>query len=165
MLEFIERLADETNLLTLLKFLQNPQEKELLNGKIEDSLVVGGRLKTEILFKISQQRSVIEAANLLQETVRSNPIRKAQEKYRINRQISEFEKELRLDRQRWMAGLISRDPLGIGVPIGYTALKEIEIKNIRLITKFIQLGFSSNEIIMNLEKITMKGGRQSVWQV
>ena len=162
MQEYIERLADETNLITLLKFLQVPQEREFFQEKMENTLVGGGKLSKETLLTISLQRSINDAAGFLQETPRAVVFQKAFDKYRFTHQVSEFEKEIRFDRQCWMAGLISRDPLGIGVPMGYAAFKDNEARNLRLITKFITLGFSSNEIIMNLENISINSNLRKV---
>ena len=50
-----------------------------------------------------------------------------------------------------MAAQISRDPLGIGVLLGYVALKVNEVANLRWIAQGINLGLKSEAIRAGLE--------------
>jgi vacuolar-type H+-ATPase subunit C/Vma6 len=65
--------------------------------------------------------------------------------------LSEFEKQLRHSRLEWMSRLISKDPLGIGVVLGYLALKIAEVNNIRWIAQGINLGLKPSAIRAELE--------------
>ena len=53
----------------------------------------------------------------------------------------------------WLVGLPKLYPLGIGVPLGYAAMKKSEIRNIRWIAKGIQSAFEPAYIKENLEKV------------
>ena len=50
-----------------------------------------------------------------------------------------------------MAGLIINDPLGIGVFLGYFALKKSEVTNIRWVAQGINLGLEADAIKAELE--------------
>jgi len=65
--------------------------------------------------------------------------------------LSSFERQLKHYRLNWMAGLIARDPLGIGVVIGYLALKTNEINNLRWIAQGIRHGLPTGTIRAEME--------------
>ena len=65
--------------------------------------------------------------------------------------MSDFEKQLNRFRLRWMSRLISKDPLGIGVLLGFLALKINEISNIRWIAQGISLRLKVDAIRTELE--------------
>ncbi|MBM3138088.1 MAG: hypothetical protein FJZ98_07865, partial [Chloroflexi bacterium] len=73
--------------------------------------------------------------------------------YQTTGMLSEFENQMRMYLLSWSAGLPSQYPLGIGVVLGFVALKRSEIKNLRWIAKGIESGFEANYIRENLEKI------------
>jgi vacuolar-type H+-ATPase subunit C/Vma6 len=50
-----------------------------------------------------------------------------------------------------MIGLIARDPLGIGVVLGYVALKENEVNNIHWIAQGINIGLKADVIREEVE--------------
>jgi vacuolar-type H+-ATPase subunit C/Vma6 len=53
-----------------------------------------------------------------------------------------------------MAGQITKDPLGIGVVLGYVALKVNEVRNIRWITQGINLGLKADVVRSELETVS-----------
>ena len=74
--------------------------------------------------------------------------------YAKSGRLSDFEKELRRYRLRWMCGLIPKDPLGIGVILGFLALKTNEIGNIRWVAQGISLGLKPEAIRAGLELVS-----------
>jgi vacuolar-type H+-ATPase subunit C/Vma6 len=50
-----------------------------------------------------------------------------------------------------MAGQTKKDPLGIGMVLGYVALKVNEVNNIRWITQGINLGLKAEAVRAGLE--------------
>ncbi len=73
------------------------------------------------------------------------------EKYAEASRLSELERQLRRFRLKWMSEKIHSDPLGIGVVLGYSALKVNEVGNLRWIAQGIGLGLSGDSIRANLE--------------
>jgi vacuolar-type H+-ATPase subunit C/Vma6 len=60
--------------------------------------------------------------------------------------LSDLEKRIRYFRLTWLSQQIARDPLGIGVVLGYFSEKVNEIGNLRWIAQGINLGLDSNAI-------------------
>jgi len=54
---------------------------------------------------------------------------------------------------QWMMNQLTKDPLGIGVVLGYIALKTNEVSNIRWIARGIDLGLKAKVIRDELEMI------------
>lgn len=153
--------ADLANLLTALRFAHAPAERQVLRKRmggddvrhdVGDRLFVGpGRLSFEFLVRVGEQDSLESAVKVLAGTPYQPPLRAGLEVYAHSGRLSDLEKELRRFRLRWMAGLIIKDPLGIGVPLGYCALKTSEMSNIRWITQGINLGLEADAIRAELE--------------
>ena len=79
------------------------------------------------------------------------PLRAGLGAYMRSARLGEFEGHLRGFRLRWMARLIATDPLGIGVPLGYSALKVNEVANLRWVAQGINLGLDADAITAELE--------------
>jgi V/A-type H+-transporting ATPase subunit C len=151
--------ADLTNLLTALRFVHAPAERQMLQKRlgIDDlnRLFVGpGRLSFDLLTQIGEQDNWENAVELLAGTPYEPPLRAGLEAYAHSGRLSDFEKQLRRFRLRWMAGLIIKDPLGIGVPLGYFALKISEVTNIRWVAHGNRLGLKADAIEAELEFVT-----------
>ncbi len=54
---------------------------------------------------------------------------------------------------RWLSALIIKDPLGIGVVLGYLAEKDNEISNLRRAARGVQMKQAPELIQMDLEFI------------
>jgi vacuolar-type H+-ATPase subunit C/Vma6 len=67
-------------------------------------------------------------------------------KYAESARLSDFEKQLTQFRLNWMSRQIANDPLGIGVLLGYLALKVNEVSNIRWIVQAIRLELKADAI-------------------
>jgi V/A-type H+-transporting ATPase subunit C len=151
--------ADLTNLLTALRFVHAPAERQVLYKRLGGDdlgrLFVGpGRLPFELLAQVREQDSPEGAVETLAGTPYQAPLRAGLEAYARSGRLSDLEKQLRRFRLRWMAGLIIKDPLGIGVPLGYIALKTSEVANIRWVAHGISLGLETNAIKAELEFVT-----------
>lgn len=148
--------ADLANLLTALRFAHTPAERHVLykrlGGDDLDRLFVGpGQLPFELLERVGEQHSLENAVETLAGTPYQAPLRAGLEACARSGRLSDLEKELRRLRLRWMAGLIIKDPLGIGVPLGYFALKTGEVVNIRWIAQGISLGLGTDAIRAELQ--------------
>lgn len=151
--------ADLANLLTALRFAQSPHERSLLRDQLGTDeithLFIGpGRLPFAQLANAARQETVTSAIETtLSGTAFEPALRAGLEVYARSSRLSDIEKQLRRYRLRWMAGQISTDPLGIGVVLGYLALKINEIGNLRWIAQGINLGINLEAIRAELELV------------
>ncbi len=148
--------ADLANLLTVLRLAHTPQERKLLREWLgEDDLyplLIGpGSIPFDVLVQAGLQNTLDDAVETFVETAYIDPLRKGLSAYSKSNLLSDLERQLRLFRLRWMSEKIMSDPLGIGVVLGYTALKISEIGNLRWIAHGINLGLKANVICANLE--------------
>jgi len=150
--------ADLTNVLTALRFAQSPRERDILRDQLDTSevehLFVGsGHIPIELLKNVSQQDTVIAAIESLSGTFLKTALNAGMEAYARSNRLSDIEKQLMRYRLQLMAGQITKDPLGIGVVLGYVALKINEINNIRWIAHGITLGAKPDDIRAGLEMV------------
>lgn len=151
--------ADLSNVLTVLRFAQFPHERDLLReqlgiGEIERLFIGPGRIPFAQLAGACRQDAVAPAVEALSGTFFEPALRSGLELYAHSNRLSDIERRLRHERLAWMAGLIKRDPLGIGVVIGYVALKVNEVGNVRWIAQGINLGMKTESIRSGLEAVS-----------
>jgi vacuolar-type H+-ATPase subunit C/Vma6 len=145
--------ADITNLNTLLRFVGSPESFSKLEGEVRTYLIQPGNITTQTLISLSKSVSVEQAVGGLLQTRYGGHLRKALDCYADTKLLSEFENQMRMYALNWLARLPKLYPLGIGVPMGYAAMKKSEIRNLRWIAKGIQSGFEPGYIKDNLERI------------
>jgi len=148
--------ADLANMLTLLRFANAPAERELLRKWLDteglEYLFVGpGSLPFSLLAHAGGQDSVDAAVEILSGTPYEPQLNAGLTKFSESARLSDFEKQFLRFRVEWMANQIQRDPLGIGVLLGYIALKITEVRNIRWIAQGINLGITADSIRAELE--------------
>ncbi|MEJ2597987.1 MAG: V-type ATPase subunit [Anaerolineales bacterium] len=148
--------ADIANLITVFRFVYAPKEKTALRERFRTDdiayLFVGpGFLTFELLVQLSQQRTLSSLLNILDESPYGPALADGQIAFDRSGRLSEFEKSLNRFRLNWMGQQIAKDPLGIGVFLGYQALKTNEIKNIRWIAQGINNGANADAIQSELE--------------
>jgi vacuolar-type H+-ATPase subunit C/Vma6 len=147
--------ADITNLHTVIRFAYEPEEHNFLRDWLEvddiASLFVGpGKLSFDLLANAGSQETVDAAVETLVKTAYEAPLRASKENYASTGRLSVFEDQLNRFRLDWLSKQIGRDPLGIGVVLGYLALKTAEVSNIRWIANGIFLGMKANSIRLEL---------------
>jgi vacuolar-type H+-ATPase subunit C/Vma6 len=157
--------ADITNLLTVLRFAHAPVERKLYfkenrlgsrSGVLEEHrLFVGpGRLPFTLLSRAASQDTLKAAVETLTGTPYENALRNGLRAFEQSNQLSSFEKHLKRLHLDWNRRLIEKEPLGIGVLLGYLALKINEIGNLRWIANGVQLGLKPDAIRLELELIS-----------
>lgn len=151
----LQQDADITNLHTVIRFAYAPEERKFLKDWLDTDdisrLFVGpGKLSFELLAGAGSQETVDAAAEFMGGTVYEVPVRSALEAYATTGRLSVFENHLNRFRLDWLSGLISKDPLGIGVLLGYLALKTTEVSNIRWIAHGITLGMPADTVRLEL---------------
>lgn len=155
----VQREIDIRNILLVLRFVQAPGEKAALRGLqagagFESLLPAAGSLPAEKLAQIYELRSVKSALEALAATSYGPAARSGLLEFERTGRLSEIEKALRRDQLRWLAAQIANDPLGVGVVLGYLALKTNEINNLRRIARSIQLKFSAEALRAELEFVS-----------
>jgi V/A-type H+-transporting ATPase subunit C len=143
--------ADLTNLFTVLRFARAPSERRFLRDWLESDnlqrLFVGpGRLPFHLLVQAGSQETINAAVGILSGTPYEAVLHAGLESYSQSARLSDFEKTLNRFRLKWMAAQVTNDPLGVGVVLGYLALKTNEVSNIRWIAKAFDLGLSVESI-------------------
>ncbi|MBM3124359.1 MAG: V-type ATPase subunit [Chloroflexi bacterium] len=151
--------ADLANVLTVLRFAHSPNESGLLRDKlgVDDPahLFIGpGRISYEQLANAGRQDTVASAVETLSGTFFEAALRRGLEIYARSNRLSDIEKQLKQYRLQWLAGQFKRDPLGIGVVLGYIALKVNEIRNINWIAQGVGLGLKADAIRSELETVS-----------
>ncbi len=139
--------ADITNLLTILRFIQAPIERKLLRQRLGSdqlqALLVGpGRISFATWTQVAEQTTLQGVVDQLAGTQLAPALQSGLEGYTRSRRLSEFEKKLTHFRLAWTAQWIAKDPLGLGVFLGYLALKVNEVLNLHWITRGIGMGIS-----------------------
>lgn len=150
--------VDLANILTALRFAQAPQERSQIAEQIGSSDIVRlflgpGNLPFSLLAEVGMADTLEVAVEMLAGTIYDSYLKIGFEKYHQSGRLSDFEKQLRRFRLHWTAGMIAKDPLGIGVVLGYLALKETEVSNIRWIAQGINLGLSPTAIRAEMELV------------
>ncbi len=127
--------ADITNLMTALRLVG------WQDAPIEPTeLFVGpGRIAFDRLAAVSRSPNMESGLSHLAATAYAGALQAGLTVYLVDHRLSAFEHELRRYRLNRAARLFVRDPLGIGVVLGYLALKTNEIINLRLIAQNLYL--------------------------
>lgn len=151
--------ADLINTLTVLRFAQFPHERDALRDRlgtaeIEPLLIGPGHIPLEVLASAFRQDTVAAAVETLSGTAYAPALRAGLDVFTHSNRLSDIERHMKRYRLQWMAGQVTQDPLGIGVVLGYVALKINEINNIRWIAQGIYLGLSVQGIRAELEMVS-----------
>ena len=159
MFSALQQDADITNLHTVFRFAYAPEEHKFLRDWLGSDdisrLFVGpGKLSFDLLADAGDQETVDAAVDILDGTVYEDPVRSGLEAYTSTGRLSVFENQFNRFRLEWLSRLISKDPLGIGVLLGFLALKTTEVSNIRWIAHGIFLGMPANNIRSELINVT-----------
>jgi vacuolar-type H+-ATPase subunit C/Vma6 len=151
--------ADLANVLIVLRFARDPRERDHLRDRLGTDdiphLFVGpGRIPLELLADACRQDTVAPAIEALSGTHFGSALHAGLDAYSRSNRLSDIEKKLRRYRLEWMARQITKDPLGIGVVLGYSALKVNEVGNIRWIAQSLNLGLKADAIRAELEMVS-----------
>lgn len=151
--------ADLVNVLTVLRFARSPRERDLLRDRlgtdeIERLFIGPGRIRFELLANACKQSAIPAAVDTLSGTSFEPALRAGLEAYARSNRLSDIERQLKHYRLEWLAAQITKDPLGIGVVLGYVALKVNEVGNIRWIAHGINLGLKADTIQAELETVS-----------
>jgi V/A-type H+-transporting ATPase subunit C len=150
--------ADLNNVLTILRFAQSPHERSLLHNRpgtdeVAHLLIGPGHITHDVLTDAFRQDTVASAIETLSGTFFGLALHAGLDAYARSNRLSDIERQLKHYRLVWMAGQMRKDPLGIGMVLGYVALKVNEVNNVRWIAQGINLGLSADAIRAELEMV------------
>ncbi len=153
---FEAALAVEADLFNLQTVIRLAQTRAGSRTKVEEAdvrrqLVGPGHLSFDDLVHAAGQPDVEQTMVYLMRHTYRAPLAAGLEAYRKSKRVTDIERQFRLYRLRWQAGLVATDPLGIGVFLGYFALKLNEIGNLRWIAYSIGQGQEAAAIRAGLE--------------
>jgi V/A-type H+-transporting ATPase subunit C len=151
----LELEADLVNLLSTLRFAHAPAERKFLHewlgtDKLERIFVGPGKLPFPLLARAFSQDNVEAAVENLLGTPYEVPLRAGLAVYSQSARLSDLEKQFNLYHLEWMSRQVKNDPLGIGVLLGYLALKVNEVTNIRWIAQGISLELQPDAILAEM---------------
>jgi V/A-type H+-transporting ATPase subunit C len=143
--------ADVTNILTTLRLVGATGLATILRERfgvdnVEVLFVGPGYIPVALLAKAAHQESILAAVATLSATAYSVTLNGALEAYTASNRLSVFERALTQGQLERAIGLFTRDPLGIGVLLGYVALKTNEVANLRAIAQGLQIGENPDRI-------------------
>ena len=110
-----------------------------------------GRIAFDLLTEACQRDSVTAAIEALADTSLAAVLQAGLKRYEASQRLSDIEKQLSHYRLQWMVFQMVKDPLGIGVVLGYIAVKTNEVGNIRWIAHGIDIGLKVEAIRDELE--------------
>jgi V/A-type H+-transporting ATPase subunit C len=133
--------ADAANIVMALRLVGTPDAARA------PALFVGpGALSFEQLAAAASEATVAEAAAALAGTRYGQVLAAALDDYAASARLSVFERALAREGLRLAETLYARDPLGIGVLLGYAAFKAIEVGNLRAIAQGLLLAEPAERI-------------------
>lgn len=148
--------ADMTNLMTVFRLVVSHQEKKsiLALDQVPDTkyLLVGpGKISFDTLRRSLEESSVASTISHFSDSPYYGALTEGLEKYQKSKLLSDLEKPMRLYQYRRRLHWYTRDPLGIGVLLGYVTMKINEICNLRWILHGIHFGLNAEDIYAELE--------------
>jgi V/A-type H+-transporting ATPase subunit C len=148
--------ADRCNLLSVLRFVHSPVEQKLIKAYLDKNSLAAlmpgvGSIPIEKLGQAYATKNMKSAVAALMDTRYMTALSEGLRAYEQSGRLSDIEKSLRRFQMRWQSGQIAKDPLGVGVVLGYLVLKTNEISNLRRIARGIQLKIGAEALRAELE--------------
>jgi V/A-type H+-transporting ATPase subunit C len=150
-LEALRREADAVNIMTALRLVGVPDAAATLRahfgtGEAATLLIGPGHVPLGLLAEAARKPSVTEAVSALAGTPYGPTLQRTMDKYAAASRLSVFERALARRQLQQAVGFFASDPLGIGVLLGYVALKTNEVANLRAIAQGLVLGEKPDRI-------------------
>jgi len=149
--EYFSIHADQENIMCALRVAKNPEIISSNHLDIKDCFIDAGIISRSTLIAISEEKDLEKAIDRLRGTLYYSCLMEGLNHYQQTKLLTEFEERLRKMLLVRASEYPFKDPLGVGVPIGYLVRKTSEMQNLWWIAQGIQLGFDSADIIEHLE--------------
>lgn len=158
--EMIETEIDVANLSLLIRLSTMRDQRTALetqstSADASEMLINGGRLSPRLLAELGRAAGIEAMIGLLEGTPYARALRRRVEQYRQSGDTAALERALEELLALKGIGMFHRDPLTIGVAIGYVWAKSTEVANLRFIVEGKELGWPA-EVIR--EEISWWGG-------
>ncbi|MFN8459016.1 MAG: V-type ATPase subunit [Anaerolineae bacterium] len=158
LLEQLKIELDLINLRTALQLAHQPglaarvQQRYRVSDVRPLLLEPGGSAPVELLAQLVAQGGGIEGiVNGLSQTRYVPALAEGWRRYQAGEgDLTVLERELERWQAKHLAGMFSRDPLSLAIPLGYIGCKEVEVANLRLITQAVALNLKRDEIQRDL---------------
>lgn len=152
--------ADVVNIMTALRLIGETETTDFLQRHFETEdtvpLFIGpGHVPFALVAEAARQKSIRRAVETLTRTSLGTVLASALEQYRVTFRLSDFEYALQRQQLKHAVTLLIRDPLGIGVLIGFMALKTNELANLRRIVQGVYLGEAPDRIRAELMVVSL----------
>lgn len=146
--------ADLVNLLTVMRVgMLADYIKRVEADSSRDVMVGPGFVSLELLETCAQQDSIDAVVSCLASTRYGEALDTGLVRFRGVGRLSALERSLRRYRLLGFSNFMRRDPLGIGVFLGYHVLKTTEVGNLRWIAHGLNLGLPVQTILDELEMV------------
>jgi len=150
--------VDILNLLLAMRFIHHPGERQALKARLGDDGLAGllpglGSLSVEQLNRAGAAKNMRLAVDLLSETPYAAALHSGLQDFERSGLLSDMERALQRYQLRWRVSQLVKDPLGIGVVIGYLALKTNEINNVHRVATGIEKKMTLDAIQTDMEFI------------
>jgi len=141
--EMITTEIDIVNIRTVLKSIKANVDVEFAKKFLIKN---GKELKIGRLVDLIKTRNIQQVVVNLKETSYGPAMEKGWKNYSKTGSITDFENELEKFMIKKGVGMFRKDPLGVGIIIGYMYAKENEIRNLRMITRCKDIGIPPKDI-------------------
>ena len=148
--DFINVESDIVNLNILFRYVNSQIANKNFEDDFAEKLIDMGNIDRDEITSLSKLDSIDQIVKSKSLKNYKYYLTKALACYNKTNRLSEFENQMHIYQLKVLSGLPRLKPLGIGVPLGYIALKKNEVRNLRWIAKGIKAGFSSDFIKENL---------------
>ncbi|MEE4194477.1 MAG: V-type ATPase subunit [Anaerolineae bacterium] len=148
---FSTMLDMEADFINLLLAIRSVSTSQTDHNLVLDQMVPPGKISTRQLKQFMDASTLDEAFAGLPHHPFKLAFQEIEEEYERFANISDLEKQMRLLRLEIYLKWYQNDPLGIGIPLGYMALKQNEQRNLSWIGRCIHFRLPAQTIQDNLE--------------
>jgi ATP synthase A1 C subunit len=144
--EQIKTEIDCYNLLTVIRWKITRNDNKLGMKELIIAMIPYGHLSIKKLEQVAKNSTLKDMILSLRTSFYYSSLNQAFFEYAQDKQVSSFENALEAYQVKNQVRLVKSNPLGIGVPIGFLAYKNVEIRNLRWIAYGIHFGFEPQAI-------------------
>ena len=119
-------------------------EKRLIKEHLIFTGFAGKRSKDALLLQLLKASDFDEVERILEKTKYKNAIKQGFEEFRKNNSLIKLEITLKKYLMKMSSLLIHQHPLSVDIILGYMLAKDVEVKNLKMLTKGKQLGIEED---------------------
>lgn len=138
--EFLLNEIEIINIITFVRLFKEKMEKRLIKEHLIFTGFTGKRSKDALLLQLLKAADFDEVERILEKTKYRDAIKQGLEEFRKNNSLIKLEISLQKYLMKMSSLLIHQHPLSVDIILGYMLAKDVEVKNLKMITKGKQLG-------------------------